>query len=275
MIPMHVEHRGRAGAPPMILVHGFAASNHSWRHWVPGLSERWELHLVELAGFGRSPVPPDGKMGPLDQARHLGALIREGIDRPVAEAVAEVFLKQLFQESAKRAKAAKAEEATFEAKTAQAVLFGKPEIDYLLDAARSCCAGAADAKAAQAAAEAFFKDRDIRANLAAMKHHAGLEAALFGRMVTSDLVANTDAFTELNLRKVGYAENPLENQALAAYRVVGVPITPTPRPCAPATAAMAPASMTSRTGMSPARALTTSAATAAMVLQATMSILTR
>ena len=39
----------------------------------------------------------------------------------------------------------------------------------------------------------LFKDRDVKANLAAMKHHAGLEAALFGRMVTSDLIANTEA----------------------------------------------------------------------------------
>ncbi|HEY5625565.1 MAG TPA: 2-oxoacid:acceptor oxidoreductase subunit alpha [Dehalococcoidia bacterium] len=39
------------------------------------------------------------------------------------------------------------------------------------------------------------------------------------------LIVNTDEFTESNLRKALYAENPLEGSALAAYRVVEVPVS--------------------------------------------------
>ena len=38
------------------------------------------------------------------------------------------------------------------------------------------------------------------------------------------LIVNTDEFTEANLRKALYAENPLEDDSLAAYRVVEVPV---------------------------------------------------
>lgn len=122
-------------------------------------------------------------------------LLADGYDRGRVEAVAEVLMKQLFQESPKRKKAAAdiPPHEAFEAATGQAVLFGWPEIDYLLGVARSLLDEGQDEKAVRAAGEAFFKKNDVKANMAAMKHHAGLEAALFGRMVTSDLVANTDA----------------------------------------------------------------------------------
>ena len=38
------------------------------------------------------------------------------------------------------------------------------------------------------------------------------------------IIVNSDAFDELNLKKAGYAENPLENGLLKAYRVVPVPM---------------------------------------------------
>ena len=38
------------------------------------------------------------------------------------------------------------------------------------------------------------------------------------------LIVNTDEFTESNLRKALYAENPLEDDSLSAYRVVEVPV---------------------------------------------------
>lgn len=78
----------------------------------------------------------------------------------------------------------------------QALLLGEPEIAYLTEKAKSAAAER-DAKAAASAIERLFK-KEEKANLAEMLKakgplHAGLEAALFGRMVTSDPEANTDA----------------------------------------------------------------------------------
>jgi 2-oxoglutarate ferredoxin oxidoreductase subunit alpha len=39
------------------------------------------------------------------------------------------------------------------------------------------------------------------------------------------IIVNTDAFTQQNLRKAGYEENPLENDSLKGYHVQKVPLT--------------------------------------------------
>lgn len=75
-------------------------------------------------------------------------------------------------------------------KSRQALFFGEPEIAFLSDHAKEALSRA-DAKQAAAAIESFFKEQ--RANLRALKDGAGLESALFGRMVTSDPAANRDA----------------------------------------------------------------------------------
>jgi CRISPR system Cascade subunit CasC len=78
----------------------------------------------------------------------------------------------------------------------QALLIGEPEIAYLTEKAK-LAAAEPDAKSATAFIETLFK-KDEKKNLSAMLEakgtlNAGLEAALFGRMVTSDPDANTDA----------------------------------------------------------------------------------
>jgi CRISPR system Cascade subunit CasC len=155
------------------------------RHWRKAEDE----YALETIG-----VPMGVRSRRIIERGIMQPLLDDGTHRGLVEAVAEVFMKQLFQESPKRKKAAGAEaEEAFEATTGQAVLFGWPEVEYLLGCARTLVKDAADAKAVRSAAEAFFKANDVKANLAAMKLHAGLESALFGRMVTSDLVANTEA----------------------------------------------------------------------------------
>jgi CRISPR system Cascade subunit CasC len=77
----------------------------------------------------------------------------------------------------------------------QALLLGEPEIAYLTEKARAAAAES-DGRSAEAAIDRLFTEE--RGNLSAMLAakgplHAGLEAALFGRMVTSDYEANTDA----------------------------------------------------------------------------------
>jgi CRISPR system Cascade subunit CasC len=155
------------------------------RHWRMAEDEKWALRSIGIPMAVRSRRIVDRAL--------VGWLIDEKrIDTSTAQAVGEAFLKQLFQESAARKRATDGTE-EIELETGQAVLFGEPEIAWLREQARACCSGADGPKAAKAAAEALFKDRDVKANLAAMKHHAGLESALFGRMVTSDLIANTEA----------------------------------------------------------------------------------
>ena len=159
------------------------------RHWRTA-DDEWALR-----GIG---VPMAKRSRHIVERLIMAPLLDSGVERPIAEAVAEGFLKGLFQESAKRAKAKKAAEEgdeapEFSAQTGQAVLFGQPEIEYLAGKSGEIAAAAASAADATAGCEAFFKDKDLRGNIKAMRHHAGLEAALFGRMVTSDLIANTDA----------------------------------------------------------------------------------
>jgi CRISPR system Cascade subunit CasC len=80
----------------------------------------------------------------------------------------------------------------------QALLIGEQEIRYLVAKLVEIAKGSADPKDAIEKLDQWFK-RDERNNLQAMfaeRHgaiEAGLEAALFGRMVTSDPDANTDA----------------------------------------------------------------------------------
>jgi CRISPR system Cascade subunit CasC len=93
-------------------------------------------------------------------------------------AVQEALIKHLYGDKAGDKKAR------------QALFFGHPEIAYLAQQAAAALAAETD-KAAVEAIKTF--GRSERANLAQMKRDAGLESALFGRMVTSDRAANRDA----------------------------------------------------------------------------------
>ena len=84
----------------------------------------------------------------------------------------------------------------------QPLLLGLPEVEYLRDKAAAICAQHPDdAKAASDAAKEFFDNN--RSNFRAMREHlkidlpagqhAGIEGALFGRMVTSDTASNIEA----------------------------------------------------------------------------------
>ena len=54
---------------------------------------------------------------------------------------------------------------------------------------------------------------------------AALKANLKDLKQNGIIVANSDAFTEKNLKLAGYAENPLEDDSLQGYKVYPVPIT--------------------------------------------------
>lgn len=112
----------------------------------------------------------------------------------VQAAVADALLVALYGDKGK------------DTKSRQALFFGHPELQYLGTLGRELLALGAeslgplaagsepDKTRAKALADAL-KDRlkDVRKNLLALAGGAGLESALFGRMVTSDPASNKDA----------------------------------------------------------------------------------
>ena len=130
--------------------------------------------------------------------RRVMQLVREAsaASEDVLTAVETEFVKGVYGP-----KARPGEDAAAQA-TRQPLLLGLPEVEFLQRQARTICdANPQDAKAASNAAKEFFDNN--RKNFRAMREqlsvdiprgkHAGLEGALFGRMVTSDPAANIDA----------------------------------------------------------------------------------
>lgn len=123
-------------------------------------------------------------------------LAKAGVDDDLAFAVAAALQKLVIGESSKRAKAAKTEEAKQADKvtTSQVVVLGMPEISYLKTLADEIVAlDGITAKTAEKCAKEHLKAREMKKNLNALKMASGLNAALFGRMVTGDALSHMDA----------------------------------------------------------------------------------
>ena len=109
--------------------------------------------------------------------------LRGTYDDDIVDAVETAFIEGIYGGKAK------------DKKSRQALLLGRPEIDWLAGEAETIVKGAPDAKSAKETATQFFKEE--KKNLASLREAnslaAGLESALFGRMVTSDPKANRDA----------------------------------------------------------------------------------
>lgn len=161
------------------------------RHWRTAVGE-WSLE-----GLGAPMSIRSRQTFVQEVARPLRA---EGFDEEAILAVVEAFQAVLLGESAK-AKAGKAKEKAGDSgrdllddlKTGQVLVLGRPEVEFILSLARSILGGAGGAKDARKAVEALFKDKETLANLKALRLASGLDAALFGRMVTSDILARGDA----------------------------------------------------------------------------------
>ncbi|HEY4490481.1 MAG TPA: 2-oxoacid:acceptor oxidoreductase subunit alpha, partial [Acidobacteriota bacterium] len=75
-----------------------------------------------------------------------------------------------------------------------------------------------------------FSSRDVKTpgdepNVLVAMNPAALKVNLPDLEKGGILIVNSDAFTENNLKKAGYAKNPLEDGSLSAYRLFSLPIT--------------------------------------------------
>ena len=64
----HVE-LGDAGAPPLVMVHGFPTNSIDWFEVAERLSERHHVHAIDFPGFGFSDKPLGWGLGPPHRRR--------------------------------------------------------------------------------------------------------------------------------------------------------------------------------------------------------------
>ena len=127
-------------------------------------------------------------------------LVAGGVEASIAEANTNRLMAAVLGERAK-AKKAKAEkkgkkdEAPAEREpiqTGQVTVLGKPELDYLCGLGKEIAAQSKNESDVERATKALLTKERLE-NLKVLRRGAGLDAALFGRMVTSDYLARTDA----------------------------------------------------------------------------------
>jgi CRISPR system Cascade subunit CasC len=113
-------------------------------------------------------------------------LVESGLSEALAQSAGEGLRDAgLLDKAGKESKGKEALE------TGQAVLMGYAEIDYLVKRCADLAQENTEAKTLKTAIAKFVKDE--KKNIEAIKHGSGLESALFGRMVTSDVLASRDA----------------------------------------------------------------------------------
>ena len=124
------------------------------------------------------------------RSRETPRLIKERLmEAGVAEPLAQIAVEGLRAAGLlDKAKELKGKDALA---TGQAVLLGYAEIEYLVQRCATLAGEHTEEKALKTAIAAFLKDE--KKDIEALRHGSGLESALFGRMVTSDVLASRDA----------------------------------------------------------------------------------
>ncbi len=80
---LHVETFGPAGAPTLILTHGWGLNSTAWWYTKRALGSRFRLVTWDLPGLGRSKKPVDGKFTIDRFAQALGAVVEHAGPGPV------------------------------------------------------------------------------------------------------------------------------------------------------------------------------------------------
>lgn len=152
---------------------------------------------------------PESVRSRISFERHVvDPLVARGVPKDIARLAAQKIVGKVFGSEAKQLKAGKkggkdkndqeSSHIESQVKTDQVTVLGRPELDYLCDLAHDAIKsvdGAADkaADTIEAAIDARMDNKKLKENLKALKTGAGLSAALFGRMVTGDILSRTDA----------------------------------------------------------------------------------
>jgi CRISPR system Cascade subunit CasC len=151
------------------------------RHWRTA-DDAWGLKAIGSPMAVRSREIPERRLGPILESAGVGT-------QETRDAAVKAMARLLYTPNKKDAPAVS---------DRQALLIGNTEIDYLGKGLVEIVGKHAEAGEVGEAIDAWFK-RGEKNNLSALLENrrgqieAGLEAALFGRMVTSDPDANTDA----------------------------------------------------------------------------------
>tara|TARA_B100000927_G_scaffold58472_1_gene45400 strand:- start:33 stop:932 length:900 start_codon:yes stop_codon:yes gene_type:complete len=66
----------------ILLIHGFGASTDHWRFNIPVLSSEFEVHAIDLLGFGKSPKPNDVQYSGSLWKDQVIAYVKERIKKP-------------------------------------------------------------------------------------------------------------------------------------------------------------------------------------------------
>ena len=156
------------------------------RHW-----RRFEGQnsLMHVPGQGDEAVPMSVRSRRTFESLIKDPLVDEGFAEDRARTVAEALINVVLQKSSARAKKDDPDEVL---RTGQVVVLGRPEVDYCLKVAREVLEGGeTETKAIQTAVKDRFKKEELKNLLTLLD--AGLDSAMFGRMVTSDVLSRCDA----------------------------------------------------------------------------------
>jgi CRISPR system Cascade subunit CasC len=197
------------------------------------LKRHWRTFEGEH-GLHELPVPDSIRSRHTFEQLIVRPLLQEGVAPELARAVTEGLMNEVLGQSAKAKKAAaeskkarqedseeagtktrkgsekKARKADAEEEalmTGQITVLGRPEVDFLLSEARTLCAEVKSPDKAEEAIKARFT-KERRENLRTLRHGAGLSAALFGRMVTSDILSRGDAAVHVAHAFTVHEESP-------------------------------------------------------------------
>lgn len=130
------------------------------------------------------------------QREVVDPLVAEGLPEAIVRAAAEALKARIFGQSEKAKEKAKgkgkdAQESLEPVKTEQITVLGRPELLYFQSIVREAVAAGGDVSKAVDAALGADAKKNLNAAVKAMA--GGLDSALFGRMVTSDVLSRSDA----------------------------------------------------------------------------------